>query len=170
MSQRGYWMDIGTPERYLQATWDILESEVRTGVGDAIAATGNGVLCAEVHPDGAVHGPAIIGDGCSIAADATVTGRSVLGTGVTIGPGATVDSSVLLDGVSVGERTRINRCIVGPGAQIADHCRLAETAMVGRRAPAWAPTTRSPRGVRIFPDVELPDRGDQLLRKSRGPR
>ena len=21
----GYWMDIGTPERYLQATWDILD-------------------------------------------------------------------------------------------------------------------------------------------------
>ena len=26
----GYWMDIGTPERYLQASWDILEGRVRT--------------------------------------------------------------------------------------------------------------------------------------------
>ena len=25
----GYWMDFGTPERYLQATWDILEGRVR---------------------------------------------------------------------------------------------------------------------------------------------
>ena len=25
----GYWMDIGTPERYLQASWDILEGRVR---------------------------------------------------------------------------------------------------------------------------------------------
>ena len=24
----GYWMDIGTPERYLQASWDILEGRV----------------------------------------------------------------------------------------------------------------------------------------------
>ena len=30
----GYWLDIGTPERYLQATFDILEGEVRTEVGD----------------------------------------------------------------------------------------------------------------------------------------
>ena len=29
----GYWMDIGTPERYLQATWDILEGRVATRVG-----------------------------------------------------------------------------------------------------------------------------------------
>ena len=26
----GYWMDIGTPERYLQASWDILEGRVET--------------------------------------------------------------------------------------------------------------------------------------------
>ena len=25
----GYWMDIGTPERYLQASWDILEGTRR---------------------------------------------------------------------------------------------------------------------------------------------
>ena len=28
----GYWMDIGTPERYLQASWDILERRVETRV------------------------------------------------------------------------------------------------------------------------------------------
>ena len=28
----GYWMDIGTPERYLQANWDILERRVETRV------------------------------------------------------------------------------------------------------------------------------------------
>ena len=29
----GYWMDIGTPERYLQASWDILERRVETDAG-----------------------------------------------------------------------------------------------------------------------------------------
>ena len=28
----GYWVDIGTPERYLQASWDILEGRVETRV------------------------------------------------------------------------------------------------------------------------------------------
>ena len=31
----GYWMDIGTPARYLQATYDILEGTVRTEVAAA---------------------------------------------------------------------------------------------------------------------------------------
>ena len=28
----GYWMDIGTPDRYLQASWDILDGRVETQV------------------------------------------------------------------------------------------------------------------------------------------
>ncbi len=39
----GYWMDIGTPRRYLQATYDILDGEIMTEVGRALAASG-GVL------------------------------------------------------------------------------------------------------------------------------
>ena len=79
----GYWMDIGTPQRYLQAVYDILEGEVRTEVGEQVAAAG-GVLS----PDGAgswagsVHAPAIVGAGCEIAESATVAGRTVLGDNV----------------------------------------------------------------------------------------
>ena len=40
----GYWMDIGTPERYLEATFDILEGNVRTEVG---ARMGETFVCVE---------------------------------------------------------------------------------------------------------------------------
>jgi mannose-1-phosphate guanylyltransferase len=151
----GYWMDIGTPQRYLQATWDILESEVRTAVGAAIGEAG-GVLCPETRPGGTIHAPAVIGPGCTIAADASVTGRSVLGAGVTIGSGTTVDGSVVLDGATIGDFTRVTRSIVGPGAWIGDHCHIEETAMVGQRARLGSGNTLT-AGVRIFPDVDLPD-------------
>jgi mannose-1-phosphate guanylyltransferase len=150
----GYWMDIGTPQRYLQATWDILEGAVRTGVGDGIAAA-RGILCPDTHPRSAVHGPAVIGPGCVIDPTATVTGRSVLGAGVTVGPGAHVDGSVVLDGASIGLHSRVIRSIVGPGAQISDHCRIENAAMVGEDARLGAGNTLT-AGVRIFPDVVLP--------------
>ena len=39
----GYWMDIGTPERYLQASWDILEGTVATELaGDGGPFVGEG--------------------------------------------------------------------------------------------------------------------------------
>ncbi len=36
----GYWMDIGTPERYLQASWDILEGRVQTATAARLDGAG----------------------------------------------------------------------------------------------------------------------------------
>ena len=36
----GYWLDIGTPERYLQGTYDILEGKVTTEVGGRLRGSG----------------------------------------------------------------------------------------------------------------------------------
>jgi mannose-1-phosphate guanylyltransferase len=154
----GYWMDIGTPQRYLQATYDILDGEIMTDVGRAVAAAG-GVFRDDADVAGAggsVHAPAVIGPGCVIAAGATVAGRTVLGTGVTLGPGAHVDSSVLLDGVRIGTRSRISRSIVGPGVEIGDHCRIDGGAVLGAGVKVGSRNALT-AGIRIFPGVELPD-------------
>src|SRR6476660_6099129 len=36
----GYWMDIGTPERYLQASWDIIEGRVQTATAARLDGAG----------------------------------------------------------------------------------------------------------------------------------
>jgi len=151
----GYWMDIGTPERYLQATFDILEGEVRTEVGRAIAEAG-GVLRGGGGGDGIVHGPALVGAGCELAADAVVASRSVLGRGVTVGEGAHIESSVVLDGATVGAGTRITSSIIGPGVRIGDHCRVEGRVMLGQGVSVGSGNTLL-QGMRIFPGVELPD-------------
>ena len=79
----GYWLDIGTPSRYLQATYDILKGKVTTEVGVRLTAAGMRLL-----PQGGVRGriaaPVLIADGCGIAEDASIGGRVVLGRGVTV--------------------------------------------------------------------------------------
>ena len=95
----GYWMDIGTPERYLQASWDILEGRVRTRV----EPTAPGVLVAE---------------GAAVAADATVGPRVVVSAGCRIGAGAELRESVLLEGCEVGEGARVSGSILSPGARV----------------------------------------------------
>src|SRR5690348_12439872 len=115
----GYWLDIGTPDRYLQGTYDILEGNVRTEVGDALDG-GRGVLAEGVTLEGRAVAPVLIGRGSSIAASATVGGRAVLGQDVTVGPGSHIEDAVLLDRVTVGSSTRIRSAIVGPGVSIGD--------------------------------------------------
>ena len=58
----GYWLDIGTPERYLQGTYDILEGNVKTELGRRLSESGL-VLLEGARILGRVVAPAIIGAG-----------------------------------------------------------------------------------------------------------
>jgi mannose-1-phosphate guanylyltransferase len=107
----GYWMDIGTPERYLQASWDILENRVETEV----RPTAPGLLVgagAEVDAGARIGPRAVVSPGCRIAAGAQVR-DSVLLDGCSVGAGATVSGSVLAPGVSVDAGTELSGAVVG---------------------------------------------------------
>jgi mannose-1-phosphate guanylyltransferase len=107
----GYWMDIGTPDRYLQASWDILEGRVQT----AVRPTAPGLL---------------IGAGVEIDAGATVGPRAVLAPGCAVAAGAQVLDSVLLDGCTVGEGARISGSILAPGVDVSAGATI-EDAVIG---------------------------------------
>ncbi len=149
----GYWLDIGTPERYLQATYDILDRRVLTAVGARISEA-DALIAEDVRLGGRVVPPAVVGVGCEIAAGAIVA-RSVLGAGVSVGPGARVEGSVLLDGASVGEEAMVSASIVGPRATIGERCQV-HSAVLGERAEL-GPDSAPPAGARIFPGVRLPE-------------
>lgn len=114
----GYWMDIGTPGRYLRASWDILERRVETGV----EPSGHDVL---VDPSAEVDDEATLGP------------RAVVGAGCRIGAGAVVMGSVLLDGVSVGEGARVVDSILSAGAAVPAGAEIAgAVAAEGERLTA----------------------------------
>ena len=96
----GYWMDIGTPERYLQASWDILEGRVET----LVEPTGQGML---------VAGEALVSD------RAAVGPRVVVGPGCRVADGAEVRESVLLEDCVVGDGARVSGSILSAGAEVA---------------------------------------------------
>lgn len=95
----GYWMDFGEPDRYFEASWDILEGRIKTEV----ATSSDGV---HVAPDAEVDPAATIGP------------RAVIGSGVKVGAGAKVVGSVLLEGSEVGEGATVTGTIVGAGVRI----------------------------------------------------
>ncbi|MEX2447577.1 MAG: NDP-sugar synthase [Solirubrobacterales bacterium] len=112
----GYWMDIGTPQRYLQASWDILERRVRTRV----EPTGEGLLVdasAEVDPGATVGPRAVVGPGCRLAAGAAVR-DSVLLEGCSVGEGATVAGSILAPGATVEAGAELRDAVAAPGERL----------------------------------------------------
>jgi mannose-1-phosphate guanylyltransferase len=151
----GYWLDIGTPERYLQGTFDILEGNVSTEIGRRLSEVGR-ALQDGADVQGRVVAPALVGAGSTVAFGAIVGGRTVLGENVTIGAGAHVESSVLLDGASVGQRSTVRGSIVGTGAQIGDHCHVEDRVVLGEGVKVGSDNVLT-AGARIFPGVQLPE-------------
>ena len=94
----GYWVDIGTPERYLQASWDILERRVETRVEPTAAGL-------------------LVDPGATVDPTAKVGPRAVVGPGCRVGAGAEVRGSVLLEGCAVGENARVVGSILAPRAE-----------------------------------------------------
>lgn len=107
-----YWMDIGTPEKYLQANLDAIGGRFSTA---ATAGDGSPVVAdsAEIG-EGAQVSSACIGEGCVIEAGAVVT-DSVLLDRVVIGRGARVTRSVLGEGTVVAEGASVTCLTAGDG-------------------------------------------------------
>jgi mannose-1-phosphate guanylyltransferase len=149
----GYWLDIGTPARYLQGTFDILAGTVRTAIGAQIREAG-GVLAEGARIDGVLCGPAFVGDGSRLAAGATAGPNVVFGRDVVVDEGAVIEHSVLLDGARVGAASEVRSAIIGPRARIGEHCQTDEDVVLGEGASVASGST-VPAGARIFPGVQV---------------
>ena len=125
----GYWIDIGTPERYLEATWDLLAGRVQSTLPPR-DETGS-LVYENCLLSGAHVGPqSVLGRHCSVGTDARVE-RSVLQERVHVGADAVVVESVLAEGVRVGERAQVGpRAVVGAGAVIPPDTIVPEDARI----------------------------------------
>ena len=128
----GYWLDVGVPERYLQAHRDLLDGALGTSWQDRLPAGSRVVRgTGEQRINGTVlNPPVVLGAGVTLAAGARVGPYAVLGAGCCLGPGAEVRESVLGDNGTVGAGTVLRRCILGPGARAPSGQSLQEERLV----------------------------------------
>jgi mannose-1-phosphate guanylyltransferase len=145
----GYWLDIGTPDRYLQATFDILDGSVRTEIGGELATAG-GVLSDGAAVDGEVVAPALIGRDATIAADATIGPYAVIGARTSVAEGAIVSRGVVFSDAVVGEGSTVTGSIVGADVQIGRGCTISDEAVIGAGAKIGAGHAVG-AGARIVP-------------------
>jgi mannose-1-phosphate guanylyltransferase len=157
VDESAYWLDVGTPERYLQATFDILEGNVRTGVAGRLGETFLAVD-PSARVDGRAVPPAIVGARAHVASGAHVGSLAVLGDDVTVEADASVERSVVLPGATIGAGCVLRDCIVGPGARIGERTQILGGAIVGEGVTIGADNVVA-RGARVFPGMEVPDGG-----------
>jgi mannose-1-phosphate guanylyltransferase len=125
----GYWIDIGTSERYLEANWDLLAGRVASTLpprDETGSLVYENCLIAGAH----VGPQSVLGRHCSVGTDARVE-RSVLHERVHVGADAQVLEAVLAERVRVGERARVQPgALVGAGALIGAEATVGQGARV----------------------------------------
>jgi mannose-1-phosphate guanylyltransferase len=111
----GYWIDIGTPDRYLEATYDLLAGRVASSLPPS-DETGS-----LIYPG-------------SITSGARIGPQSVVGSHCIVGEGSVVDRSVLHQNVRVGRDCTIVSAVVARDVRAGDGARVGEDAIVGAGA------------------------------------
>jgi mannose-1-phosphate guanylyltransferase len=151
----GYWMDIGTPERYLQASWDILERRVQSDAGDRL--DDRGLLVeeeVEVAGDAEVTPPALLETRSRIGAGVRIGGRAVIGSGSEIAERAVIAESVLHHGCRIGPGAELQGAILAAGVEVGAGAVIPEGAVIGEGALIAAGKALEPN-ARVQPAAEV---------------
>ncbi len=114
-----YWSDIGTLEAYRQAQYDVLSGRVRVEIPgenrDETLWVGEN---AQIHPGASLEGYIVVGRDAVVGRGVSLSGDVTVGTDCWVRPNATIKSSILLPGASVGDGAYLEDCIVGHGYDV----------------------------------------------------
>jgi NDP-sugar pyrophosphorylase family protein len=102
-----YWLDIGTPERFLQAHFDVLNGRARAMVDGTVMRDRTTLS------DGTTIEPPVLLSHAPVGAGATLGPLTSIGPGAHIGAGASVERSVVHAGAKIGEGASLRDSIVG---------------------------------------------------------
>jgi mannose-1-phosphate guanylyltransferase len=156
---QAYWMDIGTPAKYLEASADLLADRMQGWLKPEGEQYAEGVWAGEgtvIATGATVTGPVVLGRGCHVAEGATITGPVVLGDGCMVGEGARLKDMIALRGVRFESGADCHKCAIGNQARIGAQCRVEGMAIVGDGATVGAGNHLA-AGAKIMPETTLHD-------------
>ena len=131
-----YWIDIGTPVLYLEATYDLLAGRVEND------------LPPRDETDSLVYEP-------SITSGARIGPLSVVGRHCSVGDGTTLERAVLHDDVRLGLDCSVREAVIGAGARIEEGARIEPLALIGAGATVAAGSVVE-SGARVEPSAPVP--------------
>lgn len=137
-----YWIDIGTPKKYLQAQYDLLSISK-----EKIIIEGKNRVDIQVK-----QGSLLVGNGCVIAKNTEIVGPSVLGDGCRIDRSVRIDKAILWSNNSVGENTCIKASVIASNCMIGKNCYIGEGTIIGENVRMGSGCETTP-GTRIWPDL-----------------
>ncbi|MDO8491542.1 MAG: NDP-sugar synthase [Dehalococcoidia bacterium] len=154
-TSRAYWIDVGTPERYLQVHHDILGGKLRRYTTheplSEFVSVGEG---STVSPEARLTGPLALDKRCSVEGKAQIVGPVAVGEGCRIGDGSLIESSVVWRDARIGKRVVLKNCLIGENVTIEDDTWITGGAVVGDNCVIGS-GNRLDRGIKVWTDKTI---------------
>lgn len=135
-----YWLDIGTPAKYVQAHRDSFEGKLRLSEVDFRKRAVYGRLNAAISGTATLRGPVYLGRNVRVGPGAVVGPRVVVGDDSVIGRKCRVADSILWNDVVLEDKAELSECIVTDGKTVEEKSRLKHAICT----PETAKTTGNP--------------------------
>jgi len=133
---KGYWIDIGTPEKYVKVHRDIMNGlYVAPPFSNGRRTTAIVEAGARVEPGAEITGPVYVDEGVVVKAGARVGPYSVVGRQCQVEEGAIIEGSILWANTRVGNAARIHDSVLGRGCFVGqdaslDNCILGDKSEI----------------------------------------
>jgi NDP-sugar pyrophosphorylase family protein len=129
----GYWIDIGTPEKYMQVHRDIMDGRFRRP-----PSGGTGPLWiaerARVDEDAVVAGPVFIDEGAVVKPGARIGPYSVIGRQCHIEEHAVVEGSIVWPNTRIGQEAVVRQSILGRQCHVGRNATVDHGVVLGDKS------------------------------------
>jgi mannose-1-phosphate guanylyltransferase len=138
---RGYWIDIGTPDKYMQVHRDIMDHRFqghRNGRrGPTFNANGSRTWIspeARVEDGATIDGPCFIDAGTVVKAGARVGGYSVIGRQCHIEENAQIEQAIVWANTRISQDAIVRRAILGRHCHIGRNATIEDSVVLGDKS------------------------------------
>jgi mannose-1-phosphate guanylyltransferase len=148
---QNYWIDIGTPDKYLRLQHDLLQYPDLVGVSNKDTEFEGESFA---HSSAKFEGPVMVGKDCFIDRNSVIRGPAVLGTGCRVEEDAVLEGVILWQDCRIGKGTKLRNCLVasrcdiGEESEVLDGCILGDDVLIGKG-------NRLSNGIKIWPGKSI---------------
>jgi NDP-sugar pyrophosphorylase family protein len=128
----GYWIDIGTPEKYSQVHRDIMDGRYRAAPFRDLPEPRTWVSPeARIEEGATVEGPCFIDEGALVKAGARIGPYSVIGKQTQIEEGVTIDGGIIWPNCRVSRDASVRNAILGRNCHLGRNTSVDHGAVLG---------------------------------------
>lgn len=154
-----YWCDIGSPETYLKAHFDVLDGKVgEVDIDGEYKTLGRtdirlGKGC-DIHPTAIIEAPCFIGEYNHIGANAHIGPYTVMGTHNIVGETSNIAKTVIWNNTTIGRETELKGTTICNKVKIQQRARIYENTVIADECYIGEATVIKPF-VKIWPSKKI---------------